>query len=220
MADGTTKKIINVQEGDKVFNHDKSAINTVTFTEYDVDNTYHALYSPSNKFKPFATINHPLIIDGELYAVNPTNNYEVYPWLGKNKLLTPDTVIPASGQRVYSLWLDGDNTFRVNGYGTHSIFGDGDGLLDAYRRGKLTKEEVLETRRRFVNNGNNAIYGGYLYNKFLGWVKINSLTDISADLFKDNSKPIIQSISMSLLKLLGLIAKPILKITQIKGIKK
>ena len=214
MADGTTKRIIDVQEGEQVYNHDRSAVNTVTFTEYDTDDTYRALYSPTPEYAPFATVNHPLIIDGEMYAVYPETNYQMYPWLGKNKLLTPDKLIPASGQRVYSLWVDGDHTFRVNGYGTHSIFGDGGGLLEGYRKQFLTKDEVLAIRRLFIENGNNAVYGGYLYNTFLGWMNINVINKINAKVFKVGASPMVQQVSMSLLKLLGIVALPVLKLKQ------
>jgi hypothetical protein len=186
----------------------------VTFTEYDTDDTYRALYSPTPEYAPFATVNHPLIINGEMYAVHPEINYQMYPWLGKNKSLTPDKVIPASGQRVYSLWVDGDHTFRVNGYGTHSIFGDGGGLLEGYRKQLLTKDEVLAIRRLFIENGNNAVYGGYLYNIFLGWMSINVINKINAKVFKVGSSPTIQKVSMSLLKLLGIVALPVLKLKQ------
>jgi len=214
MADGTTKRIVDVQEGEQVYNHNRSAVNTVTFTEYDTDDTYRALYSPTPEYAPFATVNHPLIINGEMYAVYPEINYQMYPWLGKNKLLTPDKVIPASGQRVYSLWVDGDHTFRVNGYGTHSIFGDGGGLLEGYRKQLLTKDEVLAIRRLFIENGNNAVYGGYLYNIFLGWMNINAINKINAKVFKVGSSPTIQKVSMSLLKLLGIVVLPVLKLKQ------
>jgi hypothetical protein len=214
MADGTTKRIVDVQEGEQVYNHDRSAVNTVTFTEYDTDDTYRALYSPTPEYAPFATVNHPLIIDGEMYAVYPETNYQMYPWLGKNKLLTPDKLIPASGQRVYSLWVDGDHTFRVNGYGTHSIFDDGGGLLEGYRKQFLTKDEVLAIRRLFIENGNNAVYGGYLYNTFLGWMNINVINKINAKVFKVGASPMVQQVSMSLLKLLGIVALPVLKLKQ------
>lgn len=215
MANGTTKRIVDIQEGEQVYNHDRSAINTVTFTEYDTDDTYRALYSPTPEYAPFATVNHPLIIDGEMYAVYPETNYQMYPWLGKNKLLTPNKLIPASGQPVYSLWVDGDHTFRVNGYGTHSIFNDGGGLLEGYRKQFLTKDEVLAIRRLFIENGNNAVYGGYLYNTFLGWMNINSINKINAKVFKVGASPMVQQVSMSLLKLLGIVALPVLKLKQI-----
>ena len=214
MANGTTKRIVDIQEGEQVYNHDRSAINTVTFTEYDTDDKYRALYSPTPEYAPFATVNHPLIIDGEMYAVYPETNYQMYPWLGKNKLLTPNKLIPASGQPVYSLWVDGDHTFRVNGYGTHSIFNDGGGLLEGYRKQFLTKDEVLAIRRLFIENGNNAVYGGYLYNTFLGWMNINSINKINAKVFKVGASPMVQQVSMSLLKLLGIVALPVLKLKQ------
>jgi hypothetical protein len=207
MADGTRKKIIDVKEGDLVWNHDKTKVNRVTLFEYDVDDTYCALYSPSKEFEPFATYNHPLIINGEMYAPDPIANYEIYPWLGRNKKLDDIQSVPATGQEVYSLWVDGDNTFRVNGYGTHSIFGEGGGLLDCYQRGYLTKEEVLRIRHKFTEYGNDAVYGGYLYNNFLSWINIKPLTNISANTFREGSNIAIEKTAMFLLAGIGKVAR-------------
>jgi hypothetical protein len=207
MADGTRKKIIDVKEGDLVWNHDKTQINCVTLFEYDVDDTYCALYSPSEEFEPFATYNHPLIIDGEMYAPDPEANYKMYPWLGQNKKLENIKTVPASGQEVYSLWVDGDNTFRVNGYGTHSIFGEGGGLLDCYQRGYLTKDEVLNIRHKFNRYGDNATYGGYLYNNFLSWANFKPLTNMSADTFREGSNIAIEKTAMFLLAGVGKVAR-------------
>jgi hypothetical protein len=220
MADGTRKKIIDVKEGDLVWNHDKTRVNRVTLFEYDVDDTYCALYSPSKEFEPFATYNHPLIINGEMYSPDPVANYEVYPWLGRNRKFDDVIVVPASGQEVYSLWVDGDNTFRVNGYGTHSIFGDGGGLLDCYQRGYLTKEEVLRMRHKFTEYGNDAVFGGYLYNNFLAWAGIKPLTNISADMFREGSNIVVEKAAMMFLSGIGKIAKMWTNITKRKTWKK
>jgi hypothetical protein len=214
MADGTRKKIIDVKEGDLVWNHDKTRVNRVTLFEYDIDDTYCALYSPSEEFEPFATYNHPLIIDGEMCVPDPIANYEVYPWLGLNKKLDNIRSAPATGQEVYSLWVDGDNTFRVNGYGTHSIFGHGGGLLDCYQRGYLTKEEVLRIRHKFTEYGNDAVYGGYLYNNFLSWINIKPLTNISANTFREGSNIIVEKTAMFLLAGIGKVARAWTNITK------
>jgi hypothetical protein len=214
MADGTRKKIIDVKEGDLVWNHNKTQVNRVTLFEYDIDETYCALYSPSDEFEPFATYNHPLIIDGEMYSPDPESNYKTYPWLGRNKKLENIKTVPASGQQVYSLWVDGDNTFRVNGYGTHSIFGEGGGLLDCYQRGYLTKDEVLRIRHKFTSYGNDAVYGGYLYNNFLSWANIKPLTNISANTFREGSNIAIEKTAMFLLAGIGKVARAWNKITK------
>lgn len=214
MADGTRRRIIDVKEGDLVWNHDKTRVNRVTLFEYDVDETYCALYSPSEEFEPFATYNHPLIIDGEMYAPDPVANYEIYPWLGRNKQLENIKSAPATGQEVYSLWVDGDNTFRVNGYGTHSIFGEGGGLLDCYQRGYLTKEEVLRMRHKFTEYSNDATYGGYLYNNFLSWINIKPLTNISANTFREGSNIAIEKTAMFLLAGIGKLARAWTNITK------
>jgi hypothetical protein len=207
IADGSQKRIIDVKEGDMVWNHDKTAINQVTFWEYDSSDDSGWLYSPDAKIRPFATLNHPLIIDGEMHVPYPDKNYEIYPWLGQNRRLEHFHTEPLEGRWVYSLWVTGDGTFRVNGYGTHSIFGDGGGLLDAYRRGRLTKEQVLAIRRKFVQQGSDAIYGGHLYNNWLAKVDIKMLTDLSAKTFLEGSNVTLEKIAMYLTKQLGKIAR-------------
>lgn len=214
MADGTRKKIIDVQEGDLVWNYNKTQVNRVTLFEYDIDETYCALYSPSDEFEPFATYNHPLIINEEMYCPDPESNYKTYPWLGRNKKLENIKTVPASGQQVYSLWVDGDNTFRVNGYGTHSIFGEGGGLLDCYQRGYLTKDEVLRIRHKFTSYGDDAVYGGYLYNNFLSWANFKPLTNISANTFREGSNIAIEKTAMFLLAGIGKVARAWNKITK------
>jgi hypothetical protein len=208
MADGTQKPIIDVKEGDLVWNHDKTQVNEVTFWEYDHNDKFGWLYSPKDDIRPFATINHPLIIDGEMYATDPKMNYEIYPWLGLSRQLENFHIGPLEGRCVYSLWVTGDSTFRVNGYGTHSIFGDGGGLLDCYRRGYLSKEEVLDIRRKFTEQGPDAIYGGYLYNNWLAKADIKFLTNLSADAFREGSNATLEKASMYLTKQLGKIARP------------
>ena len=207
MADGSQKQIVDVREGDLVFNHDKTSVNRVTFFEYDNDKKYQALYSPSVDLEPFATINHPLIIDGEFYSVDPDKNYEMYPWLGLNKKFDTTVIIPASDKPVYSLWVDGDHTFRVNGYGTHSIFGDGGGILFGYEQGIINKEQALKMREKFVDYGNDAVYGGMVYNKFLGWAQSKLLAKVSAAILKDDNYMILEKVTMAVLKVVGKIAK-------------
>ena len=208
MYDGTQKRIVDIVEGDLIFNFNKTKINKVTFFEYDVDDTTYELFSPSANFEPFATTNHPLIIDNEFYAVYPEENYKNYPWLGLNKKLEPNSIVSNSKKKVYSLWVDGDNTFRVNGYGTHSIFGDGAGLLFCYNQNLLTKDQVLQIRKKFVSYGNDAVYGGMLYNKFLAWTNSKLLAKTSSAILKDNENyMLLEKSSMAMFKIVGKIAR-------------
>lgn len=168
MADGTIKMIIDVQIGDRVYNHDCSSINTVKFIEQVQDSRWEYLYSPNSEMSPFATINHPIYINGKLSSVYPEDCYNLYPWLGKTEIIETPNIIPAKGQWVYNLWVDGDGTYIVNGYGTTSIIGSGDFLRRSAEQGFLTPSEVVEIMEFFTTKGKYVQYGGYLTNKILG----------------------------------------------------
>lgn len=176
LADGTTKNIEDVRVGDRVYNHDRSQINTVVFLEHAVDSMWLELYSPSPEFEPFATVNHPLYIDGQLSAINPDQHFELYPWLGRAAKLIPDKVVPAQGRTVYNLWVDGDHTYVVNGYGTTSIIDDGAFMRQACEYGYTTHAETLGILHRHSNNGRALRVGSYYVNHVLGLLDFKPLT--------------------------------------------
>jgi len=180
MADGSTKNIEDVQVGDSVYNHDHTQINTVKFLEHAVDSIWLELYSPSPEFAPFTTVNHPLYIDGRLSAIDPDKHFELYPWLGRAAKLTPNKVIPAQGQTVYNLWVDGDHTFTVNGYGTTSIIDDGAFMRQACEYGYTTHAETLGILHTHSNNGRALRLGSYYVNHVLGLLDFKPLTKFIA----------------------------------------
>ena len=47
------------------------------------------------------------------------------------------------GESVYNLWVTGDGTYNVNGYGTHSIIFDGGFMRNAYDQRVITYKDVL-----------------------------------------------------------------------------
>ena len=162
MANGKTKMIKNVKIGDKVFNHDKSAVNTVKYVEYSVVET--EFYAPEYDLTPFATKDHPLFIDGELQTPYPKETYKLYPWLGMTKAVDTFAMTEPVTSEVFNLWVDGDNTYNVNGYGTTSIIGDGGGIRMNIELDLLTHEQAMAQMRRFVNANRFTSYGAYIYN--------------------------------------------------------
>lgn len=176
MADGTTKKISDIVIGDRVYNRDKTSINTVTLLEYSTGEF--DLYSPVAKVKPFATVDHPLYIDGDFYSVSPEDTFNVYPWLGKTLKLNPVKVTKSKGITVYNLWTDGDSTYIVNGYGTTTIIGDGGLMKNAYHLNAITHEQVMAMMSYFFKEGNGRelSYAAYLVNKYVGKLNINFIT--------------------------------------------
>jgi len=188
MADGTFKMIKDIQIGDKVFNHDKTQVNTVTYVEVTPGSTYGQLYSITPDQEPFITINHPMYIDGVLSSVYPDKTYEAYPWLGKTQPLIPDRIIDASDEPVYNLWTTGDGTFIVNGYGTTTIMRDGGWGRLLVEQGITTPARLNEVLLEFAGSGKDASYGAYVCNRVFGVLNIKLINKIVGKIV-DNKEP-------------------------------
>jgi hypothetical protein len=189
LASGVFIEIKNIKIGDKVFNRDRTSINTVKFIEIVDDRYFEKLYSPSSKYEAFATVNHPIYIDGELASVDPEQNYNWYPWLGKNKKIEITSIIDAKNENVYNLWVDGDGTYTVNGYGTSSIVGDGGLLRVIFEQGLISRQEATDLMFHYMTAGKPTMYGIYLVNKFLGKYHNKFLNKLLVDIVltrKDN----------------------------------
>ena len=210
LADGTTKNIEDVMIGDRVYNHDRSQINTVKFLEHSLDSHWGELYSPSSEFEPFATINHPLYINGQLSSVYPDQHFDLYPWLGQAGKLNPSKVIPAQGKIVYNLWVDGDHTYIVNGYGTPSIIDDGAILRQAVEYEYITHTQSLQILHYHSNNGRALRVGSYHVNQFLGWLDFKPLTKVIAKSLSGPSTMFKRSLHL-IMRSVGIVANLIYK---------
>lgn len=175
---GAKKLIKDIKVGDFVYNSTMTALNKVRHIEVVTDDKFGGLYSPSSLIKPFATTNHPLYIDGKLSSINPKNNYNWYPWLGKNEMIINCSIVPTTGKLVYNLWVDGDGTYIVNDYGTTSIIGDGGALAQLIENDYIDAQEVYDIMWDYLNsNDKNKTYGVYLFNKLLGRIGINFISN-------------------------------------------
>ena len=206
LANGETKKISEVQVGEKVYNWDNTKINTVTFIEKTIDTKLGGLYSTQKKEKPFATINHPLYIDGKLSSPISDEIYEAYPWLGRTKQIEDCNIIPAEGNPVYNLWVDGDGTYQVNGYGTTSIIGEGGVLRRVTQRGYMSPERASDLLFKFTDAGKNTAYGAYLLNNYFGKMDNKLINSILVKAFKDDESKFTQKSVMMLFKVFGKLA--------------
>ena len=214
MSDGTTKRIVDVQLGEYVFNYNKTSLNKVMFIEIVFDTHWKTLFTPSNEFPPFATDNHPLYINETLSALDPDDSYRMYPWLGKMNKIDATKIIPATGNKVYNLWVDGDNTYIVNGFGTVSGIGDGGFIRHLVEDGLLSYDDAMDLLNRLTPSGiadTLILHGAYLANIGLGKLHNKTLNKFLVKIRSKTGKrrPII-SIA---LKLIGFIAS-------IKGWKK
>ena len=136
MADGSFRKIKNIKIGDLVYNYNKTSFNKVRLIE---KGTWSGdLYSPT-KNTPFASITHPLYINGSLKSANSKFNY---PWLDIKESFNPEKIIQVNNMQVFNLLVSGDNTYIVNGYGTNSIWGDGGAIALYIEQGLLTEHDL------------------------------------------------------------------------------
>jgi len=203
MADGTTKSICDVKVGDKVKNYNGTKVNTVQYIEYLPDTLLKALYTPTPDFAPFATVNHPLYIGDVLSKVDQDIDY---PWLKIKGTINPFAVQEATGQMVYNLWLDGDHTYIVNGFGTTSIIDDGGMLRKGVEQGVLTHEEAMNLVVRYASEGRDVMYGSYLFIKLFGKINSKTLNKVMAKYLKNDDHPTAQSVVKGIFKVVGKIA--------------
>jgi hypothetical protein len=206
MADGTFKPISEVNVGDMVFNRDKTSVNKVTFVEKTSADNFGYLFSISKDEKPFITINHPMYINGVLSSVYPEKTYEAYPWLGKTEQLIPDRVEKSKGEPVYNLWVTGDGTFIVNGYGTTSILGDGGWARLLVEQGIDTPDRLSEVLREMSLGGKDLAYGAYLCNKLFGKLDIKFINRTAGKVMANRKDTIARRGMKFMFRMIGKVA--------------
>lgn len=207
LEDGSESYLKNIEVGDRILNRDRSSVNTVMFVEQGSALDYKFLYAPDNG-APFATVNHPLYIESKLSSVDPAQTENFYPWLGKITQLSSFNLEAATDKPVYNLWVDGDGTYIVNGYGTTSIIGDGGLLRLCAEAGYLTKERITEILMQFTEKGSTTVLGAYLVNKYFGKLNIKIVNKIMSTIFNDkNTYKVLQSLITKMFNVVGIIAK-------------
>ena len=165
-----TKPISEVKVGDYVMNKDKTEANKVVFVEKRSASDKE-LYAPKPDEKPFATKNHMLYVDGKW--VNADGDQ--YPWLEDCELVSNVVLEPGGEQVLYNLWVTGDGSYIVNGYGTHSIMFDGGFMKNAHDQGLLGYDDVLLLMEEFTEQKPDLLYGSFLVNRLLGKVNVKLL---------------------------------------------
>ena len=166
------RPISEIKVGDYVINKDRTSNNKVTFIEkHDPNSKDPDLYSPRENIPPFATINHPLFVDGEWVAVD----VDLYPWLEKQRPLRNANIEETGDRKLYNIWLSGDGTYNVNGFGTHSIMFDGGFMKNCFAQGLLTHDEVMILMKKYTYDKTNLVKGAFLLNKLFGKINLKLL---------------------------------------------
>ena len=179
MEDLTRRPIRSLRPGDRVWNWNKTRVNTVLFVEEKFREDV-VVYSPSKQYQPFITDNHPVIIDGCIASPDPERHWKLYPWLGQAKQI-PDPVLGRlSPQIVYNLWLDGDHTYWVNEWATHSIINDGAFLRRAVEDNHITRSQTIDILESHTGSDSFLLTGSYYVNKLLAKIDSPVITDYMA----------------------------------------
>jgi len=162
------KPISEVVVGEYVSSADKTTSNEVVFIEKYNKNQSNQdkLYSPDPDIEPFATVNHMLKKGDEWVAVKT----DLYPWLDVCQKLENALIKELKNEEVYNLWVSGDGTYCVNGYGTHSIMYDGGFMRNAYDQKIITYKDVLNLLKEFTVKRRKILHGAFLVNKMFGKV--------------------------------------------------
>jgi hypothetical protein len=165
-AEGKDKAIVDFKIGDKVMSADGKSVNTVKYIEKVSWDDSFVIYSPDSKHKPFITQNHPIIVNDEWVSADLDYTQRNQPWIDAKEIESP-VVKRGKGITVYNLWVDGDNTYTVNGYGTETLLGDGGVARQALEFGNMDMEDF----KAIVNSSKDASaetsYGMHLLNKWL-----------------------------------------------------
>lgn len=167
MADGSQKQICDVRVGEFVFNYDLTRINQVKFIERIPGTRWSNLYSPSKEFEPFATNNHPLIINDKMLALDADEVRNLYPWLPVSGNIENFSITNTNNNIVYNLWVDGDSTYRVYDYGTTSIIGDGGIVRRLWEKNILSENRVIHLMQLFSSQNKYISHGSYIFNRVL-----------------------------------------------------
>ena len=166
------RPISEIKVGDYIINKDRTLKNKVEFIEeHNPSLKDPDLYSPNENIPPFATTNHPLFVDGEWVAVD----VDLYPWLEKQRPLRDANVKETGDRKLYNLWVSGDGTYNVNGFGTHSIMFDGGFMKNCFVQGLLTHDDVMTLMKKYTYDKTNLIKGAFLLNKIFGKVNLKLL---------------------------------------------
>ena len=195
-SDSYELPILEVKVGDHVLNVDKTKSNEVVFIEKQEFEG--SIYSPDSNLKPFATLNHMLLKDGKWVVVEN----DLYPWLDKCEKLENALIKELKNEEVYNLWVTGDGTYNVNGYGTHSIMFDGGFMRNAYDQKVIKYEDVLKLMYEFSDEKTEILHGAFLLNKIFGKVNFPVANKLFAYISLANNDTLRKKFVLILMKVL------------------
>lgn len=212
MADGTFKNIEDVIVGDMVLSADGKAVNTVKYVEHSLTQgtAYQTFYAPKG-IKPFATENHPIVVNNQWVSSNAELSQKLYPWIEIEQLMDFDTE-PTYNQIVWNLWVSGDHTYQVNGFGTNSLVDDGGWLRISVEQGYMTREQITEVTLAVSKSSSSVAYGALILSNLVAGINRPWLTKYVADMMLSKKSRIPMDLAMITVGSLAMVIKKIKKI--------
>jgi len=202
MFDGTHKKISDIIPGDLVMSRSGS-YSEVLYVE-SLENSMWNLYSPEDTIAPFATINHPFYIDGQLTLPKELIGLIDYTWLGPISYTSFNNVQELNKSRVcvYNLWLDehGDGSYFVNDLPTTSILLNTKFLRNIIKYDYATHDQCMN----IINTAQTDIRllnGSYEVSRVLGKLDSRIIDKVVADIL--NNGKVSKKILFGFLKFVG-----------------
>lgn len=194
------KPISEIVVGEYVSNINKTESNEVVFIEKYGKNVSSQdwIYSPNPDIEPFATVNHMLKSGDEWVAVKP----DLYPWLDVCQKLENSLVKELKNKEVYNLWVSGDGTYRVNGYGTHSIMFDGGFMRNAYDQKIIKYSDVYKLMHEFTGPKFKILHGSFLVNRIFGKINFPIANKLFAYILLANDQTLRKKLVLILMKVL------------------
>ncbi len=197
------KPISEVKVGEYVVNKDKKEANKVVFIEKHAPGALmdENLYSPTEDLEPFATYNHGLYINGKWVAVDT----DCFPWFEHFNIQPVENPISkpiGDNRELYNLWLTGDGTYIVNGYGTHCGLYDGGWMTQCWEQKLLTHEEVMNFLYEYGIHKEHLKTGAYLTTRILGKFNNKLLNRFGVYMMKADDSTLRKKIAEGTMKIL------------------
>jgi len=110
------------------------------------------------------------------------------------------------GEReFYNLWVTGDGTYNVNGYGTHSILFDGGFMKNSYEQGILDHKGVMDILEQYVYYKKDLIYGSFLFNRLIGFINYKPLNKLCVNILQADDKTFRKKLAHFIMRILTII---------------
>jgi hypothetical protein len=166
---GKDKAISEYKIGDSVMSIDGKTANKVKYIEVMSWDDEYELYSPTTKLKPFITKNHPIKVEGKWVSADLDYTERNHPWIDAVDIDTP-VIKKGKGIVVYNLWVDGDNTYTVNGYDTETLIGDGGVVRQGLEYGNINMEDFKNIIKSSLSSTPEVTYGMHILNMALAFI--------------------------------------------------